>query len=468
MAHLDGPLTELASVLCVPVIRLRAAIPEALLPGSLERALGRSCGLSAEALSASAPDLLRKLRRAFHVGTAPPASGGVAGRRKKPEQVAAHGKAKKLLPGYAHSAVLARALRSAPRYDAADLVRQRLPSGAASPRYSRSETAAPAFPSAASGLQTKLGKGSGRPRAPRSAASVASMGAQSAGGARPRTEGEKAREGLPAAAIAPLLRSKPPRAQSTKNSEQMRSAAPSEAAAGSSEVASPAAEDQQQRETMVATAMVIASMCACRPDPCHATLPPPVVHGCTSRFKKPAGPPVSLGRPRYVCRAVPASELAAQQLVAATAFAPVRALKWDLNALVSVFRLMLAPSNLFTQERWLTRARTWRLVLLQAEDGRWEPSRDLALALLSHRTRPHRHVGAKAGGALSPGLGALAALASGDVDELDDVEDDVGEDGAERARDDVERCPLTGYSAAAVAWSMPEHLRLAAAQARCV
>ena len=70
MAHLDGPLTELAAVLGVPVVRLRAAIPEELLPGSLMQALGRSRGLSAKALTASAPDLLRKIRRAFRLGTA--------------------------------------------------------------------------------------------------------------------------------------------------------------------------------------------------------------------------------------------------------------------------------------------------------------------------------------------------------------------------------------------------------------
>ena len=170
-----------------------------------------------------------------------------------------------------------------------------------------------------------------------------------------------------------------------------------------------------------------------------------------------------------MCRTVPTHELAAQQRAAAAAFASVRALKWDFNGLVSAFRIMFAPNNLFTQERWLTRARTWRLVLLQKEDGCWQPSVGLAQAIASHRTRPRKKKegGEGGGGIKSPGMGTLAALATGDMDELDDLEDAV--EAAEGAgTEDVERCPITGFSASAIAWSMPEHLRLAAAEVRCV
>lgn len=44
---------------------------------------------------------------------------------------------------------------------------------------------------------------------------------------------------------------------------------------------------------------------------------------------------------------------------------------------------MFGPKNVLTKGGWLTRARLWRVVLLQHPDGFWDPSESLAAALLA-------------------------------------------------------------------------------------
>lgn len=63
VGHLEGPLAELCRVIGTPVVRVRAAVPEELLGGDLASALGRSIGLSAEAVYASTKVMENKLRR---------------------------------------------------------------------------------------------------------------------------------------------------------------------------------------------------------------------------------------------------------------------------------------------------------------------------------------------------------------------------------------------------------------------
>ena len=525
---MDGPLTELAAVLGVPVVRLRAAIPEELLPGSLVQALGRSRGLSAKALTASAPDLLRKIRRAFRLGAAAVSRASAA----------VGSRARSRGPEAKRSAALTSMLQRVSRYQSAGATNARLlSSGVASPRYSRAESASP-VPSFSAGLPPRrlsstlgavdeMAAQNGK-RLQHS--STSSSGAtKSFVGARARSTGPRAgalngvpngapktREALPArgskakldhqtaasapakpaaraaAAAAPPLsaelptaprearRSLPARLESASSAPQPGATAAEVTAAGpdAAPVPGPAGEDwHAERESMVATAMVMAAMCGARSPPSQfpslwrfliaaARSESCCFGGPTFRELLTLSRGPSIPRRRYVCRAVPTLELAAQQSAAAAAFAPVRALKWDFNSLVSAFRIMFAPRNMFTGERWLTRARTWRLVLLQKEDGCWEPSGGLAQAIASHRTRPRKKKeGGGGGGVKSPGMGTLAALATGDMDELDDLEDAV-EAAEGQGAEDVERCPITGFSAAAIAWSMPEHLRLAAAQAR--
>ena len=59
-----GHISKLAAVFGCPVIRLRTAIPEELLSGGMAAALGRSRGLSAEALQETARLLQRHIQAA--------------------------------------------------------------------------------------------------------------------------------------------------------------------------------------------------------------------------------------------------------------------------------------------------------------------------------------------------------------------------------------------------------------------
>lgn len=54
VSRVDGTLVHLCALIGVPSIRLRAAVPESLLPGTLEEAIGRAGGLSATAIRMAA------------------------------------------------------------------------------------------------------------------------------------------------------------------------------------------------------------------------------------------------------------------------------------------------------------------------------------------------------------------------------------------------------------------------------
>ena len=172
----------------------------------------------------------------------------------------------------------------------------------------------------------------------------------------------------------------------------------------------------------------------------------------------------------YISHTLPSEKLAARQLATAAHFAgrTVRG-GHGFDTLVGRFRLMLGRGNLFTKKKWLDRCRLWRLILLQAEDGSWDPDDSgLGFALLAHHSRPRGGAtgdGAQQGAAeAKAGLSAAVALMSGDDEMADDVLDDAAAAGTEAGEQGggsrPENCPLTGYSAAALRWSVPEPLML--------
>ena len=271
------------------------------------QALGRSRGLSAKALTASAPDLLRKIRRAFRLGTAAVsrASASVGGR------------ARSRGPEAKRSAALTSMLRRVSRYQSAGGTNSRLlSSGAASPRYSRAGSASP-VPSFSAGppprrLSSTLGAVDemAAQNGKRLQRSSTSNGAPKFGGARARSTGARVGELNGAPNGASKTREVPTRGSKAKLDFQTATSAPAKPAARAATAAAPppaallpaaprearrslparlesasaqpgataaeataagpdakpapgpAVEDgHAERESMVATAMVMATMC---------------------------------------------------------------------------------------------------------------------------------------------------------------------------------------------------------------
>ena len=57
----------------------------------------------------------------------------------------------------------------------------------------------------------------------------------------------------------------------------------------------------------------------------------------------------------------------------------------DFCELTSLFTAMLFQANIPRGKQWVARARLWQLILLQHDDGHWQPSSSLAFALQAHR-----------------------------------------------------------------------------------
>lgn len=73
VGRVDGSLARLAAVIGLPAIRLRAAIPSALIRGSAREALGRSKGISADAVHNAAPEYEAFVRALYGLrGARPP------------------------------------------------------------------------------------------------------------------------------------------------------------------------------------------------------------------------------------------------------------------------------------------------------------------------------------------------------------------------------------------------------------
>lgn len=171
---------------------------------------------------------------------------------------------------------------------------------------------------------------------------------------------------------------------------------------------------------------------------------------------------------------VGAAELAERQRLTSLHFQGCSFRGRSFDRLVALFSAMLSFSNLPFSRAWHARARVWRLALLQSEDGHWDPSADLAVAVLAAKIRPeavrleegccglplpkpfrtavlskeHRPtVVSRAGGENNKAAAPLPFAAEEGGNPGDPF------------------CPLSGYSADAFRWSMPPALLEAEAKA---
>jgi hypothetical protein len=145
------------------------------------------------------------------------------------------------------------------------------------------------------------------------------------------------------------------------------------------------------------------------------------------------------------------------------------------DSLLSTFLVMLSPGNLSSRGDWLSKARLWRLILLQQPDGGWRMSDSLAFALEAHAGRRPKALPKRSK------LLDIIGLFTGDA-EIDDVIDDAltssdddDDDGSGSEFDDgsgfkkLKDCPLS-FSASAMRQRLPPELaavnsRYAAAKA---
>jgi hypothetical protein len=165
-------------------------------------------------------------------------------------------------------------------------------------------------------------------------------------------------------------------------------------------------------------------------------------------------------------KTVPVVELASRQKAASAHFAGVRVpgIAFGFDALLSMFLVMLSPGNLSSRGDWLEKARLWRLIMLQQQDGGWRVSESLAFAVEAHAGSPPPPRDAPSKCATVLGL-----LAGGELDEaleeaLTSSSDDDEEDAAvlREQRGDATLmgrtdCPLT-FSATTIRQRMPKAL----------
>jgi hypothetical protein len=174
-------------------------------------------------------------------------------------------------------------------------------------------------------------------------------------------------------------------------------------------------------------------------------------------------------------KTLPVVELARRTAHASAHFAGVRlaGVDHDFDALLGMFTVMLSAGNLSGRSDWLEKARLWRCITLQREDGAWQPSDSLAFAVEAHAGArpPPRDDKPRSGCAAT----LLSVLAGGDLDEaLDEAaeelltssdDSDGGGSGGEKApaqrgqekQPRVLDCPLS-FSRAAIKRRMPRAL----------
>ena len=132
------------------------------------------------------------------------------------------------------------------------------------------------------------------------------------------------------------------------------------------------------------------------------------------------------------------------------------------DSLLSAFLVMLAPGNLSSRGDWLSKARLWRLIFLQQQDGGWRMTDSLAFALEAHAGKRPANVPKRSK------LLDLIGVIFGDTelgDAIDDAltsSDDGGSDGSDgeatpSKTKPLTDCPLT-FSATALRRRMPSEL----------
>lgn len=174
----------------------------------------------------------------------------------------------------------------------------------------------------------------------------------------------------------------------------------------------------------------------------------------------------------FTARVLPITELAKKQIQTARHLRHAFGIAQTptgvgFNELVSRFTIMLGPDNMRTAKRWWARARIWRFVLLQDRAGFFDPSADLSVALMAHKIRPENIVRERRG--FGPFRKEVAQFweenpepepLSGDSADEEEAAGKRqlpgGGGGALQAVKPVDAtCPLSGFDADAVQWSLP-------------
>lgn len=119
---------------------------------------------------------------------------------------------------------------------------------------------------------------------------------------------------------------------------------------------------------------------------------------------------------------------------------------------------MLGPRNLLGKSLWLPRARLWRLVLLQHDDGSWDPTEGLAAAVLAQHVLPEGVLEEAPGGGF---VVVVAGEARGAARRSKSLRAQGGLEGGATQEEMLrkEQCPLTGFAASAFDFTMPDELR---------
>ena len=169
---------------------------------------------------------------------------------------------------------------------------------------------------------------------------------------------------------------------------------------------------------------------------------------------------------------LPTAELTHRKEAAAEFFRDTRVpgVHHDFEALLRLFMGMLFDGNLGQRQKWLQKARMWRTVLLQHDDGSWGLSQGLAAAVEAHSPCDGITAATKLPGKPGP-LARILALVSasageGDLDTSPETLDSAsvaqlyaGDEDAQRAHDTNPRSddPMH-FSQAAMAAAMPHSL----------
>ena len=333
-AHVgEEALARVAALMGVPLVRLRAAVPEELLEGCLSAAIGRPTrsGLTPEAVASAARSMLARLQTAARGAV----NGGVASRARRSSAAAAAPNPRmpeRLHAAFAHIGVLGR--------DDGGRV-------AAGDRYAPSV-------SAASTPRNVAGKFD----APHASLRLSLVAAGSTLRALSDGRGETPRPTPRDTGVAA-----PPRPQllsaggtTTESTQSAPAPAP-------------------------ATATVYVTDAAHLPPPPVAAAPPVRADATTVTST------ALVFAFCYVAHLRSAKEIHARHRATSRALARARAGAYDFDTLVCAFQLMLGPGNLFAARGWLQRARLWRLLLLQEVDGGFSASDGLATALLAQPVR---------------------------------------------------------------------------------